>query len=262
MSDQTETNVTEGNLFKGDAEPTPTQEPETPETGATEKAGTNEPVLVYGDRVFSSKEDILKKMVNADAFIDQLKEENQALRSEVEQLTNKIQELQTMFETQKNDPAIAQEELPTQQVDNQPTNAVPQEELAKVVEQLLEQKQRQTVLQKNIEEAKQMMLSKYGEKAEEVVLSKAEELGMSVQQVEQLAATSPKAFQRLLLDGEDNKPASSLGATLGTKANATAVTTSQPEQKTPLYKLKGKELQQALAERAKRIAEEKGIPLV
>ena len=215
------------------------------------------PVLVYGDRVFSSEEEVIKKMVNADAFIEQLKDENKLLRDELEGLRQQVSELKGQIEMTQ-----TQTVEPTQ-VTETPSAPVNPQDLAQLVNQVLEQKQQETMLQKNIREAEEAFISKYGDKAPEVLRQKASELGMTIEQLQQIAANSPQAFKKLTLGEGGEVPAQSLGtAVQGSRTNPVSVGATQPqENKTPLYKLKGKELQQALAERARRLAEEKGIPL-
>jgi len=229
-------------------EQAPQQPQNEPENKSSEK-----PVLVYGDRVFSSEEEIIKKMLNADAFIDQLKDENKALREQLEALKSELttlKEQQTMIDPMQN---VQGQEVET------PSAPVSEEALAQLVENMLQKKQQETVLQKNIREAEEAFIAKYGDKAQEVLLAKTKELGITLEHAQQLAATSPQAFKKLLLDGEGSAPATPSFQDVP-KVNPTSVPKA-PEQTTPLYKLKGAELQRALAERAKRIAEEKGIQI-
>jgi len=242
-------------LFSGDKPEEKPNEPANTNEGDS-KANSQEPVLVYGDRLFTSKEEVLKKMVNADAFIEQLKEENEALRAEVTNKSTYSEELEGKLEmlNQTN-----QQQEPAQQPQgNTQPETLGAEQIAQLVEQTIANKEKTSALMSNLEKAKEAMVSKYGEKAQEVVLEKAKALSMTPEQVEQLASSSPDAFAKLLLDGGtvQGTPSSTSGG-----INSSAVISNQPKEEVKLYKLKGKELQVALKERAAKLSAEKGIPL-
>lgn len=155
--------------------------------------------LVGDGRKFSSVDELAKAKLESDRFIEQLKAENAGLREDLSKRQS-LEELVTQ----------ARESLFTQQpanTDNQPDaiepNTTPQEEQKAVTsdDELLEriravtaQERERETRSANLNTVRGRLNELYGEKSEEVLKRRAEELGLGIDFLTEVAAKSPKAF--------------------------------------------------------------------
>lgn len=154
--------------------------------------------LVGDGKKFKTVEDLAKAKLESDNFIESLKRENKEMREDlsarltVEQALAKAREAGTV-ETPK----------PTE---NTPTQQRQEPDLNTQIEQALNKRDQARTVQSNIEIVTNKMTEVYGsvDKAAENISTKSKELGMSVEALQQMAATNPKAFFKLV--GIDDKP--------------------------------------------------------
>jgi hypothetical protein len=142
--------------------------------------------LVGEGKKYSTVDDLAKAYLNADSFINQLKDETSNLRAElstrlsVEEALrqNQAQPVQSPPVTTKAEESVAEQDLGArirEEMDRERSQAQATGNLAEVVNKLTE-------------------LFGTEEKANEVVKTKARELGVSVEFLQDVASKSPKAF--------------------------------------------------------------------
>ena len=90
------------------------------------------------------------------------------------------------------------------QVAATPAEEVDYSKIADYVQQTLTEKETQATQSQNLNDVVQHMKTAYSEKAEEVFYAKAQEVGLSVDQINQLAAQSPAAALKLIGETKTN----------------------------------------------------------
>jgi hypothetical protein len=173
--------------------------------------------LVGEGKKYSSPEDALKALPHAQQHIETLEREMAELR---EQLVKSKTAEEILEEINKK---------PTEQV------AEPQfdpNQLDELIESKLTAKEQQAVQQKNVSDVVNTFVQEYGDKAkaEEIYVQKAADLGISVDQINSLAAKSPKAVYELF--GLSSKPESA-PQKIQSNINSEAVTNNAPAQEAP-----------------------------
>jgi len=171
--------------------------------------------LVGEGKKFKSLEDLAKSKVEADRFIDKLKDENDALRKLVKDsertthMTSAIERLLasvTKSEDESSNQPAAPSPAPVTNQDNL-AKAISAEDVVKIVHAVEEQRR----MVANEQQALNNLSKKYGDKADEVLASRADELGMDKAMLVDMARRNPKAFARLIgEDGPANAPMSSV----------------------------------------------------
>lgn len=143
--------------------------------------------LVGEGRKYATQEDLAKAYLNADAFIANLKRENEEQRVELQTRLSVEEQLKQHQRT----PVEPKVETPPVKVE-QATD----QDLAKRVKEVLNQDREEQRTATNINEVAQRLVEVFGDeqKAKQVVQQKAEELGVSVQFLQEVASRSPKAF--------------------------------------------------------------------
>lgn len=144
-----------------------------------------------GDPKYKTVEEALKALKHAQEYIPKVKEEKTQAERELEELRKEVERLQNLEETVL--------EL-TQKQEQTSTNgvALDEEGIAKLVEQTLTKKELEELHRKNQAEVVRVMSEKFGDEAEKVFYSKAQELGLSVEEMNALAARSAKSVLTLL----------------------------------------------------------------
>lgn len=152
--------------------------------------------LVGEGKKYSSVDDLAKAYTNADLFISQLKTETEGLRTELnqrmaaEELFNRIvaakQEPSPMVAAPKEDPPVGD------------TNQ--QTDLAQVVREQLLAVESERTAQHNATAVTNRMIQEFGDeaKANQAIVSKAQELGVSVEFLQEVALKSPAAFYQTI----------------------------------------------------------------
>ena len=195
-------------------------------TQATQQADTSTPKFeiptealdfVGEGKKYKSAEDALKSVPHAQEHIKTLEEEMAQLK---EELTRR---------------KTAEELLDEMKSGIQPREATPQgveidqDRLMQLVTQTIEQKEQQSKAKQNAQTVANKFTEQYGAKAEEVYTKIAQDAGLTVEQLNNLAATSPNVVLKLSgLDAKTTpvgKPSSSintqaLGSTKPTELSA------------------------------------------
>lgn len=194
MSDPTQ-NIFNGNTANQQV-PAQNSAPVTPDYSTLLSGIVNE----RGEQKYASVEEALKGLANAQAFIPQLKA----------QLTEKELEAQRLKETAAR---VASLEEALQAFTQQPQQTSAQQpqfdpnSIQEIIEKTITQKQMKQQQEQNVAVVRDTLIQAFGDKAEEVFKEKAKELGMSVQEVSALAATSPKAVLTMIGVSQGNQSA-------------------------------------------------------
>lgn len=185
----------------------------------TEKQEANfleELVSKKGER-FRDPNEIAKKALHADEYIEKLKEENVRLKA-----------YEDFIEGLKKDPkaGLAQLSKPEETPEPKPKpkeNTTPEEgDIESRLEALLSKKEQEKRVKDNLTKAEDVLYQTYGDKAKEVVASKAEELGLSVKKLAEMASESPAAFLRLVgaKDSDQKQVRQYIPSTMNTEGTA------------------------------------------
>jgi hypothetical protein len=185
------------------------------QNAGTAESQTNEPFLVVGDRVYQTKEDLLKKIENADQHIETLEKENrsfqesqaQAAKEEekglLKQVLEAVKQNGTKAEntTQSSKPELNEDEIVDRAV-------------AKLKAELSEAEQ-----EENMNSCMVTAEEVYGEQYLAKVQAKAKEIGMDMDKVDNLAKTAPQAFAQLFLPTTSNQSSSFAGGSTNSSVN-------------------------------------------
>lgn len=163
--------------------------------------------LVGEGKKFKTQEDLAKGKVEADAFIVTLQNTINQLADELKQANVSADRkahlenlMSTLTNTTKNPSETKQGNQP-QNPSNQSGSGLSHDDVVK----LLEQRDAQAAQARNLAEAYNPVRKVYGDKTDEVIAAKAKQLGMSVEQLENLAKTSPAAFLNVVgVNARDN----------------------------------------------------------
>jgi hypothetical protein len=155
--------------------------------------------LVGEGKKFKTVDDLAKAKLESDNFIESLKRENKEMR---EDLAARLTVEQALARQREN--GLVEPPKPTE---NAPAPSRQEVNLGDQIEQALAKRDQARSLQSNIEIVTTKMTELYGsvDKAAETISTRSKELGMSVEALQQMAASNPKAFFKLL--DVDDKPA-------------------------------------------------------
>lgn len=143
--------------------------------------------LVGEGKKFKSIDDLARGKLEADKFIEQLKDEMRQLREDLSNQPSKEELLQTLKERTAYDG-----EDTTSQID--------ESAIAELVESTLSQREKQRTAAENLKVAQDRAVNYFGDfnKAKDAIIQKANELNMPVEELQNIAARSPKAFEAML----------------------------------------------------------------
>jgi hypothetical protein len=161
-----------------------------------------------GETKYKSVEDALNALKHSQDYIpqlsDKLRQQEQEL-AEAKAAAAKITELENTLKalTQQNNTPASQPATP----------GLSEEQIASLVTQTLTRQQQAEVSKQNLSKVVSAVTSAFGEKSEEVFYGKAKELGMSVEDINALAARTPIAALKLLgLDNAGKPPTPNQGS--------------------------------------------------
>lgn len=194
--------------------PAPTPASATPE-GSTPPNTADTPVIEYGGRKLTAA-DVLKKLENADQFIEQLKAERAADRQLLTEATTALKGAVTAKELLSSTPAPAATAVPsTVDIAGEVDRAVSAREAARTEAE-------------NWKAAQDAMTKAFGDKADEKAKAAAAEAGYTLDELVVLAKRKPLAFKRLFPELQAT-PASTPTPTKGGVNTAAQNGTPQPK---------------------------------
>lgn len=155
-------------------------------------------VETKGDQ-WSDPETIAKGKWEADQYIEQLKEQNQKLQEQAEK-AKKLEELVAKIENKATDTSNvnSQSNSDAGADESQTKTHVSEDEIQSLVEQALTKREQENTVAQNLQQVNSQLDELYGTEAESTVQKKAQELGMSKERLQQIAAESPTAFFNLM----------------------------------------------------------------
>lgn len=163
--------------------------------------------LVGENRKFKSVEDLAKGKAQSDLFIDQLRQELEQTKQEL-QTRARLEELITKVTPQA--PLDSGPILHNQTEVNPPVmSGLTPEQLEELLEKKLNEHNLKTTKQTNFNYVKEELTKKYGPQTPQVLEKAAGDLGVSKEWMNQMAAENPKAFMRLVGDAQATRPQAS-----------------------------------------------------
>ena len=151
--------------------------------------------LVGKGKKFENEEALAKGKVEADQFIDHLKDENKGLRDTITELQDKLakQEVDSLrSQLSKSAEGTKTEEATPSQLST--------EDLERLVEEGITKRETQRTAKENLDKTNRDLIAHFGdpEKASEAVRVRAEALGISTQEISKMAAKSPALVMELI----------------------------------------------------------------
>lgn len=183
--------------------------------------------LVGDGKKFRTAEDLAKGKMEADSFINKLKEENQALRSLIQNQEDTSRSTKIMEDllNRVSKSTLGREEtaatMPTEQPRNQ-SESLTSRDVADIFRVMKKQEAEET----NLTKALSRVREKYQDKTEEHLKAKADELGLELDHLMATAKRSPTAFMNLIGENNNSAQASATGTVKGS-VNSVAVVNGQ-----------------------------------
>lgn len=191
MSDQDNT------IFNADQATTTatTSQADTGSTGTTTTQAEEISLLVGEGRKYKTMDELAKAYLNADSFIEQLKAENQELRTKTVEAKT-IDEVLERLQASQSNAAVT-----TSAAQGSSTNGLSAEDVAQIVQQTVTGMESTKVKQGNIQKADAKMKEKFGDKAAEIYknVAKTPELHTAYMK---LAEVDPDQFVALFTSGQ------------------------------------------------------------
>lgn len=148
---------------------------------------------------YKTPEDVAKALVYKDAFIEQLKGENQLARTALDRAKEELKTRQTLEEfLDRMNTQRPPSPSPANNQNAEEDGALNQEKIKQLVEQTLTQRTTQEREQANLDHVKQKLIEAYGPRYEQKLRERTQELGMNENEMTQMAMRSPKAFLALV----------------------------------------------------------------
>lgn len=142
-----------------------------------------------GESKYKDVPTALDALKHSQDYIQQLKEERDRLAAERAELASQNDKLKTLEDTVF--------KLTSQQQQPNTTPVISEEVVANLVQETLTKREQAQVQQANVSKVVNQMQASFGENAEKAFYEKANEIGLSPQQINALAAQSPQAVLRL-----------------------------------------------------------------
>jgi|TARA_Y100000361_G_C11146988_1_gene338634 small-conductance mechanosensitive channel len=163
-------------------------ETKTETTEVKETEGYLSKIVGEGNK-YANVEELAKGAIHGNEYITKLEGEMAELRSELDKrVTAEDMVQQVKRET-------AEQRALLQQTQENTTPQLDEQQLSALISNTIEQKDSQKLAQQNIQSVDKKMKELYGEeKAAEIVQQKALQLGVSVDKLAEIAATSPEMF--------------------------------------------------------------------
>lgn len=165
----------------------------TTEQQAEEQANFLEELVSKKGERFRDPNEIAKKALHADEYIEKLKAENDRLKT-----------YESLIEGLKKDPKaglaqlIKPEETPEPKPKAKETTISEEGDIESRLDALLTKREQEKQVKQNLRTVEDTLYGTYGDRAKEVVQEKAQELGLPVKELAEMASKSPAAFLRLV----------------------------------------------------------------
>lgn len=191
---------------------------ETTEQTTTTDENQDTSLFTVGERKYDV-ESARKKIENADTHISKLEQENEEMRQKLE----KAKTYEDLLES-----------LTTKSDTTGQTKPVAEDDVQKMVQEALEERERTRTAEANLLAADKALKEVYGDKAKEVMIAKGEELGLGPKTLKDIASNSPSAFLKLFDQGQA-KPMSTNTPHSSVNSESVNANQSGPKQYTYAY---------------------------
>lgn len=186
-------------------EQTTQTEQQTTQTTAPQESFVAKLVEAKGEN-WKDPEVLAKGKLEADTYIKELERQLEQMREDL----GKQDYAKTLLDQLQNkaaDPTTAKTAMPNKDIggttEGNTNPALSEEDLKSLVEKTLTAREQENTVKQNLAIVDQELEKSYGTEAKATILKKAEELGISLQRMQDIAAESPSAFFALI--GEPKK---------------------------------------------------------
>lgn len=183
------------------------QESQAPQTTTEQQESYLAKLVAAKGENWKDPEVLAKGKLEADGYIKNLEDQLAQMREDLSKqdyAKSLLEELQTKATSTANvKPAVANNNNGGTNTDGNTQPQVSEDILKSLVEQTLTARERDNTVKQNLALVDQELEKTYGTEAPQVVQQKAQELGLSVKRLQELASESPTAFFNLI--GEPKK---------------------------------------------------------
>ena len=195
-------------VFSEEAQPNAPQETEqTTETTQPQESYVAKLVEAKGEN-WNDPEVLAKGKLEADRYISELEAQMNQLREDLkkedyaekilQEIRNKATDSSNVNQSLPNNNTADAEKLDT------PQSSLSEEDLKSLVEKTLTEREQQNTVTQNIKVVDEELTKQYGTEAQKTVAKKAQELGISMERMKEIASESPTAFFALIGEGKKN----------------------------------------------------------
>lgn len=156
--------------------------------------------LVGEGKKFKDPEALARGKAESDKFIEDLKRQNLELKEDLDK-ASKLEELLEEVRSQKkaaNASEGGNDGLDGRDGPSKTSSDLTDEQIKALIESTLSQREVESRAKRNLAEVNSTLSEKFGSKAAEHLKVKAQEVGLTVDKMKELAADNPKAFYRLI----------------------------------------------------------------
>lgn len=148
---------------------------------------------------WSDPEVIAKGKVEADNYIEDLKKQNAELQAQVEK-AKKVEDLFSKLDDKASPTTSEQNQAQSQGGANESNTqtAVSEDDLQSLIENTLTKREAEATAKQNLDQVNSQLESQFGTEASATVQKKSQELGLSMERLQAIAAESPTAFFNLI----------------------------------------------------------------
>ena len=188
-------------VFSDGAETTQTEQAKEPNTQETspQESYVQKLVEAKGEN-WKDPETLAKGKLEADGYIKSLEEQLSQMREDLKKQEYQAQVLDQL-QNKAADSTAAKTGEPSNNGNTEEQNTtanLSEEHLKSLVEKTLSQREKDSVVKQNLNQVDQSLEQSFGTEAAAVVQKKAEELGMSMDRLREIASESPDAFFTLI----------------------------------------------------------------
>jgi type IV secretory pathway VirJ component len=195
-------------VFSEEGQPSQTQETElTTQTTEPTESFVAKLVEAKGDN-WKDPEVLAKGKLEADRYIKELEDQLNQMREDLkkedyaekilQEIRNKAADTSTANRTLPNNNTAGAAEEGT------PKPSLSEEDLKSLVEKTLTEREQLSTVTQNLRVVDEELQKQYGTEAQKTVAKKAQELGMSMDRMKEIASESPTAFFALIGEGKKN----------------------------------------------------------
>lgn len=195
-------------VFSEEAQPNAPQETEqTTETTQPQESYVAKLVEAKGEN-WKDPEVLAKGKLESDRYISELEAQLNQLREDLkkedyaekilQEIRNKATDTNTVNQSLPNNDTVGTAQ------DGTPEPSLSEEDLKSLVEKTLTEREQQSTVAQNLKVVDEELTRQYGTEAQKTVAKKAQELGISLDRMKEIASESPTAFFALIGEGKKN----------------------------------------------------------